>query len=283
MAGLNQRAASRGTALRPCADRAAEDDLAAAYSATGAAWQTGPSRVYDRLAESLVAASPVDLDGRLVLDVGSGTGAASRAVDAVGGSAVACDLALGMLAAAVARGHVVAAAAADARALPVRDGGVGAVVAAFSFNHLPDPARALAEAARVVAPGGAVLASAYAATDHHPAKDAVEQAAAELGWRPPAWAERLRADAIPHLATVERAGRAAEAAGLRAEVEQVDVAFADLDAHDLVAWRLGMAQLAPFVATLPPPRQDELAQRAIELLGDAPALVRQMIVVAATV
>jgi len=38
--------------------------LTAAYSATGAAWQQGPGRVYDRLAETVVAACPVPVRGR---------------------------------------------------------------------------------------------------------------------------------------------------------------------------------------------------------------------------
>lgn len=39
-----------------------------AYSATGAAWQRGPARIYDHMAEVLVAASPIPLAGCLVLD-----------------------------------------------------------------------------------------------------------------------------------------------------------------------------------------------------------------------
>ena len=267
----------------PAGAPAADDDMAAAYSATASAWQAGAGPVYDRMAEALVAASPVELRGRLVLDVGAGTGAASRAVAAAGARPIASDLAVGMLVA----GAAVCgrpALAADVRALPVGTGSVGAVVAAFSFNHVPDPDRALAEAARVVAPGGAVLASVYALDDHHPVKEAVEEAATALGWRPPAWVARLRADAIPQLATVERARAAVARAGLaRADVERVDVAFPDLGPLDLVRWRLGMAQMAPFTATLAPSQRDELTQRALDLLGDAPPLVRRMIVVAARV
>ena len=33
---------------------------AAAYSATGSAWERGPARIYNRLAEIVVAALPVD-------------------------------------------------------------------------------------------------------------------------------------------------------------------------------------------------------------------------------
>lgn len=262
--------------------RPAPAGVAAAYSATGAAWQAGPGRVYDRLADVLVEASPVALAGRLVLDVGSGTGAAGRAVQRAGGRPVACDLAPGMLATLVGAGWP--GVAADARALPLRDGGAGALVAAFSFNHVPDPEAALAEAARVVASGGAVLASAYAADDDHPVKGAVDTAATEAGWEPEPWIGEMRADAAPRLATVERAEAAAAAAGLTsAVVSHVEVPFPDLGPDDLVAWRMGMAQVAPWLATLPDGDRTAVAQRARDLLGDAPPLVRRMIVVAATV
>ncbi|MBA2281465.1 MAG: hypothetical protein H0W25_09565, partial [Acidimicrobiia bacterium] len=44
------------------------DPVAAAYRATGAAWQAGPGPVYDRLAEVLVARCPGGVAGRDVLD-----------------------------------------------------------------------------------------------------------------------------------------------------------------------------------------------------------------------
>ena len=111
--------------------------ISAAYSATGAAWQRGPGRIYDHLAEVLVAASPIARAGRRVLDVGAGTGAASRAIAGVGGRAIAVDLAEGMLR--TDRAQRAPAAVADARRLPVATGSCGAVVAAFSYNHVPDP------------------------------------------------------------------------------------------------------------------------------------------------
>ncbi|MDQ4069693.1 MAG: methyltransferase domain-containing protein, partial [Actinomycetota bacterium] len=134
---------------------------AAAYSATGGRWQRGPGRVYDRLAHVLVGRSPVTVHGTSALDVGAGTGAATRALLAAGAArVVAVDTAIGMLA------HDAAsrppAVVADALALPFPPASFGLTVAAFSLNHLADPAAGLAEAARVTRPGGAVVASAYA-------------------------------------------------------------------------------------------------------------------------
>ncbi len=254
--------------------------IADAYSRTGVAWQAGPGRIYDRLSQVLIDASPVTLTGRLVLDIGAGTGAASRAIERAGGRPIAADIAHGMLRATASAGW--SGVVADARALPLADGSLGAVVAAFSYNHVPDPARALAEARRVVAPGGAVIASAYADDDEHPVKAAVDTAATEAGWVPAPWVADIRTGAAPLLATVERAEAAARAAGLGGlRVAHVEVPFPELDVTALVAWRMGMAQVRPYLDTRTEPERAAIAARALELLGDAPPLVRRIIVLTA--
>lgn len=278
------RAAVVGVSIGPDGDTDghSRDAVADAYSRTGAAWQAGPGRVYDRLSEVLVATSPVELRGRLVLDVGAGTGAASRAIVASGGRPIPCDVAPGMLLAIAEHGWP--GVTTDARVLPVAAASIGAVVAAFSYNHLPDPARALAEAARVVAPGGVVLASAYAADDDHPVKAAVDTAALERGWEPAPWISEMRASTAPLLATVERAEAEAAAAGLTgASASHVEVPFPELGPEDLVAWRMGMAQLAPHLAARPDGERRVITERALELLGDAPPLVRRIIILSAVV
>ncbi|HEV8623584.1 MAG TPA: methyltransferase domain-containing protein, partial [Acidimicrobiia bacterium] len=224
--------------------------VAAAYSATGAAWERGPARIYDRLAEVVVSALPVPLDGVAALDLGAGTGAATRALLAAGAArVVAVDAAVGMLAHDA--GRRPPAVAGDALALPFAAGAFDATVAAFALNHLADPAAGLREAARVTRPGGGLAASAYAYDDDHPVKYAVQAALAARGWTPEPWYRALQVDAAPRLATVAAARAAAEAAGIDAEVEPARVPFPDLDAPALIAWRLGLAQHAPFVAALP--------------------------------
>lgn len=257
------------------------DGLATAYSATGGAWQRGPGRVYDRLAEVLLAQSPVSMMGRHVLDVGAGTGAATRAALAAGAAAViAVDPAVGMLAHDASRRAP--AAAGDALALPFPAATFDAAVAAFSLNHLTDPAGGLREMARVTRRGGPLLASSYAADDTHPVKVAVEAALAAHGWEPEGWCAVMRAEAVSLLATVEGCAAVADAAGLHAVVEPVQVAFPELDAHDLIAWRLGMAQHAPFVNRLPPGRREAVIADALARLGDAvPPLVRSIILLRA--
>jgi SAM-dependent methyltransferase len=252
-----------------------------AYDATGTAWARGAARVYDRLAEALVGASPVPLAGRLVLDVGAGTGAAARAVARRGGRPVRLDRSAGMLRAGDGCSPRLVA---DATALPVADGSVDGAVAAFSLNHLPAPDAGLRAMRRACRTGSPLLASAYAADDDHPAKAAVERAATEAGWRPPLWYGELRASVVGQLATVDGMAVAARRAGVDGEVEHVHVTLDGLGPDDLVAWRLGMAQLAPFLATLGAPGRRRVARRARRLLGPtAPPLRRSLITLRAIV
>lgn len=273
------RAGGAGSSLAVTAPVPAR--MAQAYSRTGPAWERGPSRIYDRLARTLVDASPVPLRGRIVLDVGAGTGAASRAAASAGATVVAADFAPGMLA--VDRHARPPATAADARSLPFRSATFGAVVAAFCYNHLPDPAAALREAARVTEPGGAVIASAYADDDDHPVKAAVETALTRAGWTRPTWGEEMSRNLAPRLATVERARAAAAEAGLDATVGKTRAEFPELAPGDLVAWRLGMAAYAEFLATLGEDEVREVRDTALAELGGAPPLVRSFIVIAARV
>ncbi len=254
--------------------------LADAYSATGGAWEGGPARVYDRLAEVLVARSPVSLRGARVVDVGAGTGAASRAALAAGAArVVAVDAALGMLAhQAQARPPAVVG---DAYALPLATSSFDAAVAAFSLNHLRDPSTALRAMARVTRPGGAVLAAVYAADDSHPVKEAVDAALRARGWTPEPWYVSLRAEVVPLLGTHDVFVEAAQAAGLDATVDAVHVPFPELTGGDLVAWRLGLAQHAPFVARLTVGERGAIVTDALARLGAAPPLERSILLLSA--
>lgn len=254
---------------------------AAAYSATGGRWERGPARIYDRLAAVLVGLSPVALDGRRVLDVGAGTGAASKAALAAGAAGVvAVDAAHGMLA------HDAAArppgVVGDILALPFGAAAFGAAVAAFSLNHVHSPADGLREMARVTEAGGVVLAATYAEDDDHPVKEAVAAALADRGWVPEPWYRSMAATLAPLLATPERFAAAAGEAGLAADVRARRVPFDHLGTMDLIAWRLGLSQHAPFVATLSEAQRRDVVADALSRLGDAPVpLVRSILVLTA--
>lgn len=238
-----------------------------------AGWATGPDRVlYGRLAEVLVAACPT-LTGRTVLDLGAGTGAASRAAVAAGARVFAVDRAPEMLT------HDAAArppaAAAAALALPLADASVDGVLAAFLLNHLPDPAAALAEARRVTRTGGFLAASTFHAGWDHPVKHVVDGVAASFGYTPPGWYRELKSGHAPQAGDPDNLAAAARAAGLddvQVRIRTVDAGAAG--ARDLVRWRLGMAQLSPFVACLAPADPDRLTALAVERLGPNPERLR---------
>jgi SAM-dependent methyltransferase len=172
------------------------------------------------------------------------------------------------------------AAAGDSCALPFRPGVFDGVVAAFVVNHLPDPARGLAEAGRVTRPGGCVLASVFSAGSVHPAKEQVEAVAARFGYRRPEWYDRMKREVEPltenaaALATAARSGGLAEVQVLEREVD------VGLDtAEDLVAWRLGMASMAPFVASLDAGRREELLEAALAAVGPEPQALRPLVLI----
>ncbi|WCO65549.1 methyltransferase domain-containing protein [Iamia majanohamensis] len=99
-----------------------------------------------------------DRPGSLV-DVGGGTGNYARALADEGWRPVVLDRNAGMLGRAASKQLPVALG--DASALPVADGSVDAVVFVSMLHHVPDWQAALAEARRVVRPGGVVAVMAF--------------------------------------------------------------------------------------------------------------------------
>jgi ubiquinone/menaquinone biosynthesis C-methylase UbiE len=248
-----------------------------AYGRTGARWAAGPARVYDRLAMALLADGPVPLTGARVLDAGAGTGAVSRAARAAGADVVAVDNAFAMLA--HDRRRRPPAAAADIQRLPFGRDRFDLAVMAFVLNHLPEPELAITELVRVVRRDGWVLASVFRDGWDHPAKQAVEDAAAAYGYVPPAWYRDLKSRIASRAGRPDllaEAGRRAGLVDVEVAIHEVDVGIAD--APTLVAWRLGMANLAPFVASLDPARRRALVARAVETLGPRPPALRPQVV-----
>lgn len=97
--------------------------------------------------------------GRDVLEVGCGTGLVLEKVAQFARTASGIDLSAGMLAKAAARGLPVAQA--SATALPIASASVDVAYSFKVLAHIPDIKTALAEMARVVRPGGWVLAEFY--------------------------------------------------------------------------------------------------------------------------
>jgi ubiquinone/menaquinone biosynthesis C-methylase UbiE len=228
-----------------------------AYDASASSWRHGPASVYARFADALLAVAPVDLAGARVLDVGAGTAVAAQAALARGATAaVATDVAAAML---EGRPAGLPAVLADAARLPFPDGTFDLVTAAFCLGHLPDPAAAVTEIRRV---GAAVVASAFVPGPGHPVKAAVDEAFARVGFTLPEWYRHQKEVLEPRVDDPASLEALARTAGFRqVEVHRLDVDTGLDTPAAVVAWRVGMAHLAPFVAGLAP---DQLVQARAE-------------------
>jgi malonyl-CoA O-methyltransferase len=120
----------------------------------------------DRVAGLLDLHAPA---ARRILDVGAGTGAlAARLAGGRPGLRLAlADLAPGMCAAAAAAVPRAAVIRADAEALPFAAGAFDAVLSSSTFQWLGALGPAVAEAARVLAPGGTLVLSLFAERTLH--------------------------------------------------------------------------------------------------------------------
>ena len=133
-----------------------ESGLAARASIYGET--TGPS------AAEVAFEAVAEVAPRRVLEAGCGTGwFAARVQRELGADVVAVDQSQRMVELARARG--VDARVGDAQDLVLADGEFDCVLAAWMLYHVPDVDRALAEIARVLRPGGRLVAVTNA-TDH---------------------------------------------------------------------------------------------------------------------
>jgi len=251
-------------ACAPAGDRVPADH----YARSGERWARGAELVYRPIAAELVASSPHPLTGRVVLDAGAGTGAASAALRRRGAKTLATDLSAGMLA-----WHAAArppCAVADIRALPLRTGSVDDAVAAFVLNHLTDPGTGLAELARVTRPGGAILAAVFGTESHSEARDRIDAAALAAGWQVPQWYREMKAVAVPLLGSAEAMAAAARQAGLAdvlAEERQVEVGVTE--AWQLVRYRLSHPVFAVWLDAIGPHCAQLFAAEAEAAVGGA--------------
>ncbi|MEV4312869.1 methyltransferase domain-containing protein [Actinocrispum sp. NPDC049592] len=129
-------------------------------------------RKYDELADRYEEVFPYVADvgkqlvafagpppGSRVLDVGAGRGAVARAALALGCKVTATDASAGMVERLTADFPEISAYQRDAGSLDFPDGSFDLVTAGFVVQVLPDPDVALAEARRVLAPGGMIALS----------------------------------------------------------------------------------------------------------------------------
>jgi SAM-dependent methyltransferase len=126
---------------------------------------------YESIAAGLMPAAYAVVDaaapgvGEHVVDVGSGTGNASLLVAERGAQVTGIDPAERLVHVASelasARGLDATFVTGDAAALPIADASADAVISVFGVIFAPDPAASIAELARVTAPGGRIVLSAW--------------------------------------------------------------------------------------------------------------------------
>jgi 2-polyprenyl-3-methyl-5-hydroxy-6-metoxy-1,4-benzoquinol methylase len=108
---------------------------------------------------SLTMAHLPEIRGRYVLEVGCGRGVFARYLAEQGANLVAADFSEAAVLHARKRleGLNVTTLVADIQDLPFEDGSFDVVISQETLEHVPDPAKGLAELVRVTRPGGKVL------------------------------------------------------------------------------------------------------------------------------
>ncbi|MPY92615.1 MAG: methyltransferase domain-containing protein [Acidimicrobiia bacterium] len=133
---------------RSGASAVGQDPRVASFEAVAGEYDTArpsyPDGVYDALGP---------LEGLLVLDVGAGTGIATRQLQARGATVVAVDAGPALLARAATRTPSLLAVVADGAVLPVRAGAADLICSAQAWHWL-DPSTRAGEAHRVLREGG---------------------------------------------------------------------------------------------------------------------------------
>jgi SAM-dependent methyltransferase len=195
-----------------------------------AAAYTGAGTAVD--ARGAVVAAVAEVSPERVLEVGCGWGELARwiAVD-VGAGVAAIDLSPHMVE--LARANGVDAEVADVQELPFADGSFDVAVAAWMLYHVPDRERAVSEIARVLRPGGRLVAVTNSVLHLHELRELVGSGGSTISFSRESGAELLER----HFARVERRD-------IDGELEFADRAAVEQYVRASIS-------MSPFVANLP--------------------------------
>ena len=123
--------------------------------------------------------------GRQVLDVGSGPGELAASAAALGADTVGMDVAPSMVRRAALANPSIPFRVGSFEAIPAGEGTFDAVVGNFVFNHVGRPEVALAEACRVLRPGGWLALSSWDAPSRNRLLGLIVDAVAAVDAPPP--------------------------------------------------------------------------------------------------
>jgi SAM-dependent methyltransferase len=136
-------------------------------------WQRAAQGYVDSFERATGLFAPALLDaadvgrGTRMLDVACGAGVVSGLASSRGAQVIGVDFSPNMLEEARARYPAIDFREGDAEALPFEEGRFDAVFINFGLHHFPFPARAVAQAHRVLRPGGKLAFTTWASPREH--------------------------------------------------------------------------------------------------------------------
>lgn len=197
---------------------------------TRAAAYTGVGTVVD--ARTAIVKAVAEARPATVLEVGCGWGELARWIaDEVGAGVVAVDLSPRMVE--LARANGVDAQVADVQSLPFDDGSFDVVVAAWMLYHVPDRERAVSELARVLRPGGRLVAATNSVLHLHELRELVGSGPSTIAFSRESGLELLGRD-FPRVERIDIDG---------------ELEFADREAVE--EYVRASISMSPFLANLP--------------------------------
>lgn len=170
-ASVDRAVAALDRAGHTVAPRTLEPDMQPFHEFEHVGWELASKHYGDAFGTLTSQAAPFLLDavgasaGTRLLDVATGPGFVAGAAAARGASVIGLDFSASMIAEARLRYPSIDFRDGDAHALPFEPGSFDAVVMNFGLLHLARPGAAMAEACRVLRPGGRYALTVWAAPE----------------------------------------------------------------------------------------------------------------------